>query len=916
MKKKKALWTSTFREMYQSKARFISILLIIMLGVGFYAGIKATGPDMLNTADNYYKDYKLMDTKLVSTTGLEDKDIELIKEDKTVQTVEPSYSLDVLTKENNHVLKLMSYESRKNELNKPVLVKGKLPEKDNEMALDTQVQDNQFYKIGDTLTIQLDDSKSVSQTSYKVVGFVNSPMYIDKVSRGYTTVGKGTIDYFGYIKEDVFTLPVYTEAYIKYVNTEKTASYSKAYNNYYDKDVKNLKNTLKNRPSEQLEAMKKEANESLAKAKTQITDGETQLTNGKKQLAEKEKELNDNKQLIETAKQQGLPVDEVQEKTLEEASNTLNEEKKKIEQEEQKLAESKEELAKNQQTIDDLKAPTYHYFSREDNPSYAEFQDNADRISSIATVFPVFFFMIAALISLTTMTRMVDEKRGEIGTLKALGYTNWEISQKYIVYSTTASIIGSLIGLAIGYYLFPTVIFDAYGSMYNLPSVIITHYPSYTIQSIIVALLCTLLASLLVLRVDLLSTPATLMRPKAPKPGKRILLERISWLWSKFSFNQKVTARNLFRYKQRMLMTVLGIAGCTAMILTGFGLKDSIGDIVNLQFNKIWHYDATVTINEDSTTQEKENYEKIKADDSQIKTSLTLSQHNMTVVKKGYTSREVTVDVPQQEKRLAEFITFNNRKSGDTYTLSNDGVIINEKLANFFDVKSGDELTIRDTDNKDMTVKVQEVVENYAMHFVYMTPSYFEKTFNKQPEYNVELLKFDKSLSDKQEDNLADKLMKSNYAANVSFTSQIGKTMDDTMSSLNIVVWVLIISAALLAFVVLYNLTNINISERIRELSTIKVLGFYDREVTMYVYRENNILTVLGILLGFVLGVLLHGYVLKTAEIDMMMFPTTIHPISYVYSALLTILFSFIVMLIMHRKLKHVDMIEALKSTE
>ncbi|MGX6969657.1 FtsX-like permease family protein [Vagococcus bubulae] len=916
MKKKKALWTSTFREIYQSKARFISILLIIMLGVGFYAGIKATGPDMLNTADTYYKDYKLMDTKLVSTIGLEDKDIELIKEDKTVKTVEPSYSLDVLTKENNHVLKLMSYESGKNELNKPVLVKGKLPEKDNEIALDTQVQDNQYYKIGDTLTIQLDDKKSVSQTSYKVVGFVNSPMYIDKVSRGYTTVGKGTIDYFGYIKEEVFTLPVYTEAYIKYVNTEKTASYSKAYNNYYDKDVKNLKNTLKNRPSEQLEAMKKEANESLAEAKTQITDGETQLTNGKKQLAEKEKELNDNKQLIEAAKQQGLPVDETQEKTLQEASNTLNEEKKKIEQEEQKLVESKEELAKNQQAIDDLKAPTYHYFSREDNPSYAEFQDNADRISSIATVFPVFFFMIAALISLTTMTRMVDEKRGEIGTLKALGYTNWEISQKYIVYSTTASIIGSLIGLAIGYHLFPTVIFDAYGSMYNLPSVIITYYSSYTIQSIIVALLCTLLASLLVLRVDLLSTPATLMRPKAPKPGKRILLERISWLWSKFSFNQKVTARNLFRYKQRMLMTVLGIAGCTAMILTGFGLKDSIGDIVNLQFNKIWHYDATVTINEDSTTQEKEDYEKIKADDSQIKTSLNLSQNNMTVVKKGYTSREVTVDVPEQEKKLSEFITFNDRKSGETYTLSNDGVIINEKLANFFDVKSGDELTIRDTDNKDVTVKVQEVVENYAMHFVYMTPSYFEKTFNKKPNYNVELLKFDKSLSDKQEDNLADKLMKSNYAANVSFTSQIGKTMDDTMSSLNIVVWVLIISAALLAFVVLYNLTNINISERIRELSTIKVLGFYDREVTMYVYRENNILTVLGILLGFVLGVLLHGYVLKTAEIDMMMFPTTIHPISYVYSALLTILFSFIVMLIMHRKLKHVDMIEALKSTE
>lgn len=916
MKKKKALWTSTFREIYQSKARFISILLIIMLGVGFYAGIKATGPDMLHTADTYYKDNKLMDTKLVSTTGLEDKDIDLIKGDSKVNIVEPSYSLDVLTEENNHVLKLMSYSSDKNELNLPVLVEGKLPEKEDEIALDTQVLDNQIYKIGDTISIQKDDSDSVSRDKFKIVGFIKSPIYIDNVSRGYTTVGKGTIDYFGYVKEDVFNLPVYTEAYIQYKDTAKLESYSKAYNLAYDKDIKSLKQTLKNRPSEQLDEMKKEANEKLDDAKAKIADGEKQLSDGQTLLSEKEKELNKNKQLIEAAKQQGMPVDAAQEQTLQKASKTLEAEKKKIEEEQQKIKESKEELATSQKKVENLKEPTYHYFSRDDNPSYSEFQDNADRISSIATVFPVFFFMIAALISLTTMTRMVDEKRGEIGTLKALGYTNFEIALKYIVYSTTASIVGSLAGLLIGYNLFPSVIFDAYGSMYNLPSVIITYYIGYTIQSVIVALLCTLLASLFVLRVDLLSTPALLMRPKAPKPGKRILLERFSWLWDRFSFNQKVTARNLFRYKQRMLMTVLGIAGCTAMILTGFGLKDSIGDIVPLQFDKIWHYDATVTFNDDSTTAQKEEYAKIKENDKNITSSLDLSQNNMTVVKKGYTNREVTVDVPKQEKQLADFITFKDRNSDKKYSLNDNGIIINEKLANFFDVKTGDDLTIRDTDNKDVTVKVEAVVENYVMNFAYMTPSYYEKIFGEKPDYNVELLKFDKSLSEIKENELADRLIKSNYAGNVSFTSQIGKAMDDTMSSLNIVVWVLIISAALLAFVVLYNLTNINISERIRELSTIKVLGFYDREVTMYVYRENNILTVLGILVGFVLGVLLHGYVLKTAEIDMMMFPTTIHPISYVLSALLTILFSFIVMLIMHRKLKHVDMIEALKSTE
>jgi putative ABC transport system permease protein len=365
-----------------------------------------------------------------------------------------------------------------------------------------------------------------------------------------------------------------------------------------------------------------------------------------------------------------------------------------------------------------------------------------------------------------------------------------------------------------------------------------------------------------------------------------------------------------------MLMTVLGIAGCMAMIITGFGLKDSIGDIVDLQFSKIWQYDATVTYNPDATDEESQNYLKVRDDLKEVSNHLGLSQKTVEVTKKGYTKQEVVIDTPKDTESFKDFIVFKDRKTDETYELDDTGVIINEKLANLFDVESGDLITIKTADDEIKELKVKVISENYAMHFIYMTPKFYEETFGKAPEYNVDLLKFKEKLTESEEEKLAETLMDTKKAINVSFTSQIGKAMDDTMGSLNIVVWVLIISAAMLAFIVLYNLTNINISERIRELSTIKVLGFYDKEVTMYVYRENNILTLLGILLGCVLGKLLHGFVIKTAEVDLMMFPPDIHFISYVYSAILTLLFSTVVMFVMHRRLRKVDMIEALKSTE
>lgn len=1140
--KKKALRKSIMREIFQSKARFLSILGIILLGVCFYAGIKATGPVMIESADRYFSKKQLMDGKIVSTMGITEDDLALLKNDQEIATVQPGYSQDINMVKDNRVVRFYSLPKKnKKNLNQFKVIEGRLPEKKGEIALDSLADLYGEYKLGDTLTIQGDKESpdNFNQTDYQVVGFVNSPMFIENMTRGTTQVGKGSIDYFAVIPETNFDMEMYTDVYFTYQGTTDLQAYSKTYDQEAVSGAKTVKKNFKSRPADRLAEIKKEAEEPINKAKKEIADGEQkltdaeaelakgrtdlaqgqtdlanaeatyqqeiangeaklaasaqELTNGQAELATQEQNLATAQQTLAASKAQldqgehqlraqgvdpwtdvatiqgqlsnlqqfssflsntandmvttanaipdgelipdaklnqwssaltnsfvdlsqasaaimavsGVPMSPETRPMilgiapqLTEAANgiagqtapmeqlingllpfqqgsaeyqaglaqynsgvaqidsaraqladgqeSLNQGYAQLEQakvegqaqlaegrqklidaeakikegeetlkaESAKLADGKKELAEKEKELSELKEPDYFFFDREDNPGYSEYHENSKRISSIATVFPVFFFMIAALVSLTTMTRMVDEKRGEIGALKALGYTNWEISQKYIVYATAASLIGSVLGLVIGFNVFPRVIIDAYGSLYNLPSAGTVYYASYSIQSIVVALMCTLISSMVVLRYDLFSTPATLMRPKAPKAGQRIFLERLTFIWKRLSFNHKVTARNLFRYKQRMFMTVFGIAGCMALIITGFGVRDSISDVVSIQFSKLWHYQAIVTYNDEATKEETAAYEEDVKNVPDLDKRLVLSQQSMRVMEKGKTTQTVTLDVPKETKDLADFVLFNNRKSGEIYRLTDDGVIVNEKLAKMFKLKVGDTFELTDSDTHKFPVKIANIVENYAMHFVYMTPAYYEKVFDKVPEYNSELLLFKTKPSSKEEDKISASLMENEQVVNVSFLSQTSKAMDDTIDSLTIVVWVLIISAGMLAFIVLYNLTNINVSERIRELSTIKVLGFYNNEVTMYVYRENNILTVLGILLGCLAGKLLHGFVLGTAEVDMLMFSPTIHLMSYVYSALLTLLFSLIVMWVMHRKLRNVDMIEALKSTE
>ncbi|MGK0551567.1 FtsX-like permease family protein [Enterococcus faecalis] len=648
------------------------------------------------------------------------------------------------------------------------------------------------------------------------------------------------------------------------------------------------------------------AHEQIEAAETQLVTQRTQLETGRQQLAQKQAQA----QAKLAQAQQKLQAGQV---AYQQGEQQYNQQKA---ANESKLAAAKKAIATKEEQLATMKAPKYHYFTRSDYPSFTEYKDNAQRIASLSTIFPLFFFLIAALVSLTTMTRMVEEKRTEIGSLKALGYRNGEIAFKFIIYAAIASLSGALLGLVVGYYLFPTIIFNAYGQMYSIPDFVTPWFLSYSIIGIAVALLCTVGAALVVLRYDLFSTPAVLLRPKTPKAGQRILLERLTPIWQRMSFTQKVTARNLFRYKQRMLMTVLGIAGCMALLIVGFGLKDSISDIGKLQFNKIWHYQAVVTFDKEPAGQQKTAYQRTVADISDLKATLPISSELMKTTNTKGSTQNVSIYVPKKPQDIQTYILLNDRKTGTVYQLADDGAIINEKLAKLYQCKVGDTISLKTSQNQTYKIKVSAIAENYAAHFVYLTPSYYEKVFKKQPLYNAEFLLFKHSLSEKREAALGKQLLAVPDVLNVSFLSSMNQSLDDMLKSLNIVIWVLILVSGSLALIVLYNLTNINISERIRELSTIKVLGFYDQEVTMYVYRENISLTLLGIIVGCFFGKILHSYILATVEVDMVMFSPNIHWFSYLYAALITMAFALLVMVIMHRKLKTIDMIEALKSNE
>ena len=639
-----------------------------------------------------------------------------------------------------------------------------------------------------------------------------------------------------------------------------------------------------------------------------LTSSQAELDASEQKLLDGEKEIRENEQKLKDAK-----------KDLEDAKKKLSDGKKEYQdgkkEADDKIAEAQQKIDDAQKEVDDIETPEWIITDRNDLPEYSDFGDNAERLKNIGKVFPMIFFLVAALISLTTMTRMVEEQRTQIGTMKALGYGKAAIASKYLSYAFLATVGGSIVGVLFGEKVFPFIIIQAYGIMYwNIGDYMQLDYEmSYALIASGAAVICTMGATLFSCVKTLAETPASLMRPPAPKEGKRILIERIGFIWKHLSFSWKSSMRNLFRYKKRLFMTIFGIAGSMGLMLVGFGLYDSIMDIAILQYDQIQHYDAMVINDEDATDSQERDLLKFLDGNSEIDHYTRVQLTKMTAPKeKGNVS--VYVYVPENLENFKEDVTLRDRKSHEQYELTDDGAVICEKTASLMGVKAGDEITL-EKDNRKYKVKITAVTENYMGHYVYMTPSCYEKTFGEKPEYlsTVYTMKEDAG-SDLE--TIGNEVLKYPAALSISYTSSTAGQVERMLGSLGAVIWVLIISAGMLAFVVLYNLNNINITERQRELATLKVLGFYDGEVSQYVFRENILLSFIGILAGAVFGIFLHRYVITTVEVDAVMFGRNIKPISFVYSGIITFGFSMFVNMVMHFKLKKINMVESLKSVE
>lgn len=693
-----------------------------------------------------------------------------------------------------------------------------------------------------------------------------------------------------------------------------------------------------------------EASALLAPLEQQIADGEKQLADGKVQIEENDRKLKDGRAQLEEASHELIKASveiEIGQKQVDEGYAKLSDAKKQLKEgkaelaekehelkdgwaeyykelpdAEQKITEGEEELAQAESDIakaeHDLKLlenPKWYVLDRNSVQTYVEYNQDADRIGAVGKVFPVIFFLVAALVSLTTMTRMVEEQRTLIGTMKALGYSKKAIAAKYILYALSASLIGSILGVLIGEFLLPQVILSAYGMLYlNLPCRLTPLNPYYGVMSTLIAVLCTTVATIFACFRELMSGPAILMRPVAPKQGKRVFLEKIPFIWSRLSFTSKATVRNLFRYKKRFFMTVFGISGCMALLMVGFGLRDSIHAIIDNQYRNIWVYDASAAIHDNANQEERDFIKSSVESLDGVKNALEIRQI-ASDVEAGGISKSATLFVPQSADHLEDFIILRNRLTKEHYQLDDSGVIINEKLASLLGLSVGDTITIKDGDTKRYTATVSAISENYLYNFLYMTPAVYQELYGSEPVYNSLFMNLEDDAS-LTEEELSSYLLSLHHVTGVTLVSHLHEQVQNMMRALDLVVWVLITAAGLLAYVVLFNLNNINITERRRELATLKVLGFYNLEVAEYVYRENMLLTICGVLCGAVFGFFLHRYMILTLEVDMIMFGRMIKPLSYVLSILITFLFAVLVNWIMYYSLKKIDMVESLKSVE
>ena len=984
---KKSLFKNNFKSINRTKRRFFSILIMAFLGVGFFSGLVATSPDMLDSLDRYADSSNLYDINILSTLGLTDDDIISIQGIEGVDKVYGTQSKDSLVKidDQESICKVIEFNEN---INSPVVIAGRNIENENECLLDPAIVrtgEGAESFIGKKIFLKNEDMDSEDNPiftvkEFEIVGIAETPVYISS-ERGNTTLGNGTVSFYIFTQDNVINMDYYTGLYVTVKGAKATVTNSDEYLKLVNSVIAKIENITETRENARYQSLVDDATKKINDAQKEFDDKklevDTELKDAESQIKKAEKQINSSEKQIEAAESElalhqkqateqfealanqiALAEQQLEESTIDPAIKEMQKqeiERQKVELERAKqessakfeeaqaeiasnkteIRKGKNELSKNkeefeskkqeaedklneaQAKIDDAKEEInkiekckWYIQNRLDNSGYNNIFDAIKTMSNIARLFPAIFYLVAVLISLTSMTRMIEEERIEIGTLKALGYTNMQIISKYIIYSLLACIIGGVLGMTVGLYLLPTIVWSLYSMIYNMPHFYCTYRFGIGLIGIILAFICIGGATLLVARKELKQMPSVLMRPKPPKNGKKILLEKISFIWKRFNFSHKVTARNIFRYKKRAIMTVVGIAGCTGLMLTGFGIRDSVDDIPSAQFNGIFKYDTSITLSNTNGLSDIEEYLKNNESiENFVEVCATTGE-----LSKESTSCNVTVFVPDSLDNYNSVYNLIDYQTEEAISISNEGIIITDKAAETLGVTVGDEITFIDGDDVQYQFKIENIAKNHVGHYVYMSKEIYENNFKP---YKTDIVYLNtKNISDEAQNEILKNILNMDGVASVSSINALMQSVSDMLNTMNYVVLVLIVASAMLDFVVLYNLANINIAERQREIATLKVLGFHDNEVDNYINKENIIFTILGIALGLILGTFLTSAIIGSIEIDVLKFIRNIKPISYVYSAIITLLFSFIVNFIIHFVLKKIDMIESLKSVE
>ena len=868
----KALNKDIIREISKTKSKFVSIMIIMFLGVFVFIGLKETTPAMVNTYNKTLEQHNIYDLRVTNDFGINDGDIDEIRKLENIDKLE-TYNKKNYKLENS--TNSIDIETLPKELATPKVIKGKLPTTNNEIAVVDSLE--KTYKIGDTINLVDDKSeeKKLKNYSYKVVGYVHGADHTEVSSNNPTNNS-----YFGYINRKNFQFDNVTGVNIKL----KGISYK-----YSDK--KYIEEVNKSR--DQLIDILKERK--LVDEKNYKSNTSQKIKESEERLASIEKELASNLERLELLKN----VD-IQRYT--EQSSKLNEAKK-------QLQDNKKQLEVSKRAFEETNYPRFNVENIRGLVHYAQFIDSAGSLSFLANVFSIFLFSVSILVSLTTLTRMVDENRTSIGTLKALGYSNKEIFKKYYIYGGVSTVIGTILGIIAGYLVIVPIIYNSYSRFFTLKEPYIVYNLHIIALAFLISILCILLAAFIPLRKNLKERSAYLLRPKAPSSGSRIFLENVSFIWKRLSFLRKVTFRNIFRYKVRMFMTIFGVMGCLTLMFIGFAIRFGVIDISNEQFKIINKIDVLATYNPYA---EKEDIDKISkkiGSNSNVENFTKVNVQKATVEKNNEvldTAQLVTLD----RNNYKDYITLMDNRSN--IELPKDSIVINEKLAYLYNLSVGDNFKVI-INEKEYTLKIGAINKNYFGNILYMDREYFSKVFDKTYSDNSFIIKMNNS---DEVEKMASKLQDNPYVANVSDNSKIQENLDNFISGLDIIVVVMVLCSLALALVVLYNLINVNVSERQRELSTIKVLGFYPREVTIYVFREIFYLSIIGIFLGNYIAYKLYLKIILELASRTMMFSSRVPIAVYALSTGVTLVIIIFVMAIMHRRLKKVNMVESLKAIE